>query len=69
MADDKEARIVEARMKLRERYLGKQQPPGEKPMGSGPLNRHGMPKLPPGQSLTRGWPVLDLGREPRIDLA
>ncbi len=36
------------------------------PMGSGPLNRHGMPRLPPGQTETRKWPVLDLGIHPVI---
>ena len=48
--DRKEARIVDARMRLRERHLAKVQTPGfaDAPMGSGPANRHGMPKLPPG---------------------
>ena len=36
------------------------------PMGSGPLNRHGMPRLPPGQTETHKWPVLDLGIHPVI---
>lgn len=69
---DKEARIVEARLKLRQRFVGKMQatPAASdgKPEGSGALNRHGMPRLPPGQSLTRGWPVLDLGRQPVVPL-
>src|SRR5258705_253655 len=39
------------------------------PGGSGPPNRHGMPKLPPGQRAVTNWPVLDLGVLPRIDLA
>jgi DMSO/TMAO reductase YedYZ molybdopterin-dependent catalytic subunit len=73
MADEKEQRIVEARMKLRDRYRGRMQAtPGladERPMGSGPKNRHGMPKLPPGQTLTKGWPVLDLGRAPHVPLS
>lgn len=34
--------------------------------GSGPPNRHGMPKLPPGQREVPGWPVLDLGVQPDI---
>ena len=38
------------------------------PRGSGPLNRHGMPQLPPGQRKTGKWPVLDLGRQPAIGL-
>ncbi len=69
---DKEARIVEARMKLRQRFVGKMgatpAASDRKPEGSGASNRHGMPKLPPGQTLTRGWPVLDLGRQPAVPL-
>lgn len=34
--------------------------------GTGPLNRHGMPKLPPGQRQVPNWPVLDLGVVPDI---
>ena len=37
------------------------------PLGSGPPNRHGMPRLPPGQSETRKWPVLDLGIHPEME--
>ena len=39
------------------------------PGGSGPPNRHGMPKLPPGQRSVQNWPVLDLGVLPRIELS
>jgi DMSO/TMAO reductase YedYZ molybdopterin-dependent catalytic subunit len=42
---------------------------GRMPEGSGPSNRHGMPKLPPGQHEVTSWPVLDLGDVPRIALA
>jgi DMSO/TMAO reductase YedYZ molybdopterin-dependent catalytic subunit len=42
---------------------------GKKPMGSGPPNRHGMPKLPVGQRAVQNWPVLDLGDLPEVDLA
>ena len=73
MADDRESRIVEARLKLRERFLDRmKQTPGAKdarPQGHGAPNRHGMPKLPEGQTLTRGWPVLDLGRQPDVKLS
>ena len=68
-------RIIDARLRLRERFLDKmQQTPGianERPLGSGPPNRHGMPKLPVGQTPTAPgkWPVLDLGHSPRITLA
>jgi len=66
MAD--EDRIVLARQKLRERYLGKRAAAGSSPppQGSGAPNRHGMPKLPPGQTVTEKWPVLDLGRTPAV---
>ncbi|MDP2654142.1 MAG: sulfite oxidase-like oxidoreductase [Candidatus Omnitrophota bacterium] len=37
-------------------------------LGSGPANRHGMPKLPPGQREVPNWPVLDLGIQPDIPL-
>lgn len=37
-----------------------------KPKGSGELNRHGMPKLPVGQTLSKKWPVLDLGVPPHV---
>ena len=36
--------------------------------GSGPANRHGMPKLPVGQREVPNWPVLDLGIQPHIPL-
>lgn len=68
-------RIVAARLKLRQRFLeGMQSTPGmsdTRPLGSGPPNRHGMPKIPVGQTPTAPgkWPVLDLGRAPSISLA
>ncbi len=66
-ANDKTARIIEARLKLRERFIAKPAVQAtERPLGSGAPNRHGMPKLPVGQTLTQGWPVLDLGQHPRI---
>jgi DMSO/TMAO reductase YedYZ molybdopterin-dependent catalytic subunit len=40
---------------------------GQRPQGSGPVNRHGMPRLPVGQHEVRNWPVLDLGEQPDID--
>src|SRR4051794_40681231 len=42
---------------------------GQTPRGSGPPNRHGLPKLPPGQRQVPNWPVLDLGDQPQIALA
>jgi len=42
---------------------------GQRPEGSGPKNRHGMPQLPVGQHEVKNWPVLDLGEQPQVDLA
>jgi DMSO/TMAO reductase YedYZ molybdopterin-dependent catalytic subunit len=39
---------------------------GQRPEGSGPPNRHGMPKLPVGQHEVKNWPVLDLGEQPNV---
>jgi DMSO/TMAO reductase YedYZ molybdopterin-dependent catalytic subunit len=38
------------------------------PLGDGPPNRHGMPRVPPGQNELekREWPVLDLGGPPGV---
>jgi len=62
--DDKIDRIVAARMKLMERFKAKAHE-GEAE-GSGPSNRHGMPKLPVGQRHVENWPVLDLGIHPML---
>ena len=63
-------RIVEARLKLKARFEEKiKNTPSvsdEKPLGNGPVNRHGMPNTPVGQVLTTKWPVLDLGYHPDI---
>lgn len=68
--DDKLDRIVAARMKLRERFQEEMRATpslaDDAPLGSGPRNRHGMPRLPPDQYETRKWPVLDLGLKPEI---
>jgi DMSO/TMAO reductase YedYZ molybdopterin-dependent catalytic subunit len=68
--DDKLSRIVEARLKLRERFLDKMEATPSladgAPMGTGPTNRHGMPQLPPDQYETKKWPVLDLGVKPEV---
>ena len=74
MDDDQRARIVAARLRLRERFLARTAAtPGvadPQPLGSGPPNRHGMPKIPPGQTPTAPgkWRVLDLGVNPIIPL-
>ncbi len=66
-------RIVEARMKLRQRFTDRiEKTPGladGKPLGTGDPNRHGMPRLPPDQTETLKWPVLDLGVKPVIETA
>jgi DMSO/TMAO reductase YedYZ molybdopterin-dependent catalytic subunit len=41
---------------------------GRRPDGSGPPNRHGMPRLPVGQHEVKNWPVLDLGEQPDVPI-
>jgi DMSO/TMAO reductase YedYZ molybdopterin-dependent catalytic subunit len=66
-------KIIEARMKLKARFEQQMaQTPSisdTSPMGSGAPNRHGMPKLPVGQTKTVKWPVLDLGFKPDVPLS
>jgi hypothetical protein len=38
----------------------------DKPLGKGKPNRHGMPVIPVGQTITKKWPVLDLGEQPKL---
>jgi DMSO/TMAO reductase YedYZ molybdopterin-dependent catalytic subunit len=68
--EEKRRKIVEARLKLMARWEQRvRATPGmtdARPRGSGPPNRHGMPRLPIGQTETRKWPVLDLGRTPIV---
>jgi len=68
--EEKTQRIVAARMRLRDRFFERmKRTPSvsdERPQGSGPPNRHGMPKLPVGQRQVTSWPVLDLGAQPTI---
>lgn len=67
---EKLQRIVEARMKLKSRFEDKMKLTPSmadgKPMGGGKQNRHGMPVVPVGQTITKKWPVLDLGTQPSI---
>jgi len=67
---EKLQRTVEARMKLKARFEKqiKLTPSvaDNKPLGTGVLNRHGMPVVPIGQTITKKWPVLDLGTTPYI---
>lgn len=68
--NEKLQRIVDARLRLMERFRqAQQQSPSvadAQPLGDGPRNRHGMPQIPPGQTRTDRWPVLDLGVRPRV---
>ena len=67
---DKQEKIIEARLKLKARFEKKMADSPSisdlKPQGSGSPNRHGMPALPAGQSISTKWPVLDLGYHPSI---
>jgi hypothetical protein len=67
---EKLKRVVDARMKLKARFEEKinltPSVADNKPMGKGNPNRHGMPVLPIGQTITKKWPVLDLGIQPDI---
>ena len=70
MTESKTDRIVASRLKVRERFLKQvRDTPGmadSTPQGSGPINRHGMPQLPPQQKASKKWPVLDLGEHPDV---
>jgi DMSO/TMAO reductase YedYZ molybdopterin-dependent catalytic subunit len=69
---DKET-LVERRQRFIERHIKMDkgavnvQFAGQKPQGSGPQNRHGMPRLPVGQHEVKNWPVLDLGEMPEVE--
>lgn len=73
MSDDKLARIVAARLRLKARHeAATARTPGVSdpaPLGTGPRNRHGMPTIPVGQTVTKTWPVLDLGIRPDVTTA
>lgn len=67
---DKLQKVVQARQRLRERFLERMEKTpslsDSDAQGSGTPNRHGMPTLPPGQTETKKWPVLDLGVHPKL---
>ena len=69
---DLERRIEEGRALLRERWGEKVRATpslaDEKPLGSGPRNRHGMPQVPPEQGVLSSWPVLEFGEQPVVPL-
>jgi DMSO/TMAO reductase YedYZ molybdopterin-dependent catalytic subunit len=73
--DDIEARLEgleQVRRALRERFEARLRATpslaDQKPLGAGPPNRHGMPRLPPGQGEQDELPVLDLGDQPNTPL-
>jgi DMSO/TMAO reductase YedYZ molybdopterin-dependent catalytic subunit len=68
--DDKKIKsIVERKQAFAERQLarGRGVFAGREPQGTGPANRHGLPRLPVGQHEVTKWPVLDLGDLPDVD--
>lgn len=72
MTDEKKPKpLIERRQAFAERQASKGLGvfAGKTPVGTGPTNRHGMPKLPVGQREVKNWPVLDLGDVPAIDRA
>lgn len=74
MSADPKQTLVERRQRFIARHMQMDksavnvQFAGQAPQGSGPVNRHGMPKLPVGQHEVRNWPVLDLGETPDVSI-
>jgi DMSO/TMAO reductase YedYZ molybdopterin-dependent catalytic subunit len=66
--DTKRIKSREAMIQYKKSMAEKKPWDGDTPMGQGPLNRDGMPQIPPGQTTTAKWPVLDLGVQPEIPL-
>jgi DMSO/TMAO reductase YedYZ molybdopterin-dependent catalytic subunit len=70
--EDLARRIEEGRAMLRARFADRMaRTPSladPAPLGEGPRNRHGMPRIPPGQNEFEKseWPVLELGDQPEI---
>ncbi len=72
MGADLDERIASGVAALRARFAEKMRATPSlsdpAPQGDGERNRHGMPKIPPGQNELekREWPVLDLGAAPGV---
>jgi DMSO/TMAO reductase YedYZ molybdopterin-dependent catalytic subunit len=64
---ERRRRYIERQIELDKRAVDVQID-GRRPEGSGPPNRHGMPRLPVGQHEVKNWPVLDLGEQPAVPL-
>ncbi len=64
-------RLVKTKMQLAEARAKNKQgiQTGFEILGSGPLNKNGVPTLPPDQKAVERWPVLDLGVAPTVDQA
>jgi len=73
MTETYQERMIRNRLRLRQRFQEQMAATpslsDDKPLGSGEINRHGMPQLPQGQTETQKWPVLDLGVHPEITVA
>ncbi len=74
MSAESSSTLVERRLRYIERQRALQRDAAAhdatvRPMGTGPLNRHGMPTVPTGQRVVPNWPVLDLGDTPEVALA
>jgi DMSO/TMAO reductase YedYZ molybdopterin-dependent catalytic subunit len=61
--------LAELRARLADRIAATPSLSDRAPLGEGPPNRHGMPRVPPGQNEFDELPVLDLGVHPPLDLA
>ena len=62
-------RLVKTKMQLAEARAKNKQgiKAGFEILGSGPLNKNGVPTLPPDQKAVERWPVLDLGNQPSVN--
>lgn len=66
--NSKKIKSREQLIQYKRKLMENQKWDGPPPMGEGPLNRDGMPKVPPGQTTTGKWPVLDIGVQPEVPL-
>ncbi|HUL61088.1 MAG TPA: molybdopterin-dependent oxidoreductase [Anaeromyxobacteraceae bacterium] len=68
LKDRIEQGVAELRARFADRMKATPSLSDPMPQGEGPRNRHGMPRLPPGQNEfdKQEWPVLDLGQLPAV---
>jgi DMSO/TMAO reductase YedYZ molybdopterin-dependent catalytic subunit len=69
VAGEIEAGLAALRARFAERMARTPSLADAAPQGDGPPNRHGMPREPPGQNVLDELDVLDLGVQPKLDLA